>query len=56
MLSEIRKAAKKAENIPNRPEAALREQVAPLWDGYIRSKRINLNFQPRDERQLAIFY
>jgi hypothetical protein len=53
MLSEIHKAAKKAENIPNRQEAALRELVAPLWDGYIRSKRINLNFQPRDERQLA---
>jgi len=38
---------------PNQPEAKLRELVAPLWDEYIRSNRINLNFSPRDERQLA---
>jgi SAM-dependent methyltransferase len=49
----IREAVPVASATPHHPEAKLRELVAPLWDGFIRSKRINLNFQPRDERQLA---
>ena len=36
-----------------RPEAKLRELVEPLWDEYIEAKRINLHFQPRNERSLA---
>ncbi|MBM3405101.1 MAG: SAM-dependent DNA methyltransferase [Bacteroidetes bacterium] len=50
---KIRNAATEALNFQGKPEARLRELVAPLWDTYIRSKRINLNFYPRDERQLA---
>jgi SAM-dependent methyltransferase len=49
----IKQAAAVAAATPDHPEARLRELVAPLWDEYIRSNGINLNFQPRDERQLA---
>ncbi|MFZ5517886.1 MAG: Eco57I restriction-modification methylase domain-containing protein [Candidatus Zhuqueibacterota bacterium] len=50
---KINEAVAIAAATPNQPEAKLRELVAPLWDEYIRSNRINLNFNPRDERQLA---
>jgi len=53
VVKKINDAAIEAVNTPNHPEAKLRELVAPLWDDYIRSKRINLSFAPRDERQLA---
>jgi len=53
IVKKIKEAAKEAASTPNHPEAKLRERVAPIWDDYIRSKRINLNFSPRDERQLA---
>jgi SAM-dependent methyltransferase len=53
ILKKIKEAVPEAASTPNHPEAKLRERVAPIWDDYIRSKRINLNFSPRDERQLA---
>jgi len=57
LFAEITKKIKDAVLItavtPSHPEAKLRELIAPLWDNYIREKQINLNFQPRDERQLA---
>ncbi len=53
IANKIREAVPMAAATPNQPEAKLRELVAPLWDEYIRSNRINLNFSPRDERQLA---
>jgi hypothetical protein len=53
IVSEIAKAATNASKTSGNPEAKLREHVAPLWDEYLRSNRINLNFQSRDERQLA---
>jgi len=53
IVKKIKDAANEAAKTPNHPEAKLRELVAPIWDDYIRSKRINLNFSPRDERQLA---
>lgn len=49
----IKGAVPSAASTPNHPEAKLRELVAPLWDDYIRSKRINLSFQSRHERQFA---
>jgi len=49
----IVRAAREASATTHRPEAKLRELVAPLWDECLRAKRINLNFQPREERQLA---
>lgn len=53
ILTSIKRAVSEAAVAPSHPEAKLREHVAPLWDEYIRSNRINLNFSPRDERQLA---
>lgn len=53
IVKKIKEAVPEAASTANYPEAKLRESVAPLWDDYIRSKRINLNFTPRDERQLA---
>ncbi len=53
IVEKIKSAVHIASATPNYPEAKLRELVAPLWDDYIRSKRINLHFYPRDERQLA---
>lgn len=53
IVKKIKEAIPIAASTPNHPEAKLRELVAPIWDDYIRSKRINLNFQARDERQFA---
>ena len=53
IVKSIQKAASIASATPNHPEAKLRELVAPLWDEYVRMRRINLVFQPRDERSLA---
>src|SRR3990172_730654 len=53
IIKKIKEAVLEAASTPNHPEAKLRERVAPIWDDYIRSKRINLSFQARDERQLA---
>jgi SAM-dependent methyltransferase len=53
IVQSIREAVKIAAATPQRPEGKLRELVAPLWEEYIRSKRIDLAFNPRDERALA---
>jgi hypothetical protein len=53
IVNSIKQAAFSAQRTPHYPERTLRELVAPLWDEHIRSKQINLNFLPRDERQLA---
>jgi len=53
IVKRIKEAVPEAASTANHPEAKLRELIAPLWDGYLRSKQINLNFQARDERQLA---
>jgi SAM-dependent methyltransferase len=53
IVQSIREAVKIAAATPQRPEGKLRELVAPLWEEYIRSKRIDLAFNPRDERILA---
>lgn len=53
IVKSIESAAREANATANHPESKLRELVAPIIDNYIRSKHINLNFNPRDERQLA---
>lgn len=53
IVKSIQKAVDIASKTPNHPEAKLRELVGPLWDEYIRAKRINLNFEPHHERALA---
>ena len=53
MVQTIQQATRDALVADHHPEAKLRELVEPLWDGYIKAKRINLHFQPRNERTLA---
>jgi len=53
IVQSIREAVKIASATPQRPEGKLRDLVAPIWDECLRTKRINLTFQPRDERILA---
>lgn len=53
IVHSIREAVKVAAATPQRPEGKLRDLVAPLWEEYIRGKRIDLAFNPRDERILA---
>ncbi len=53
IVKGIQDAALMAAKTPNSPEAKLRELVAPLWDEYIKKRRINLTFHFRNERSLA---
>ncbi len=53
IVQSIREAVKVAAATPQRPEGKLRDLVAPLWEEYIRGKRIDLAFNPRDEVILA---
>jgi len=53
IVVKIREAAQVASVTPQHPEAKLRELVEPLWEEHVRSHRINLHFQPRNERSLA---
>jgi SAM-dependent methyltransferase len=53
IVQAIREAVKVAAATPQRPEGKLRDLVAPLWEEYIRGKRIDLAFNPRDEVILA---
>ncbi len=53
IVQSIREAVKVAAATPQRPEGKLRDLVAPLWEEYMRSKRIDLTFNPRDEVILA---
>jgi hypothetical protein len=53
IVKKIKEAVPEAASTANYPEAKLRERVAPIWDEYLRSNRIDLNFQSRDERQFA---
>jgi hypothetical protein len=53
IVQSIREAVKVAAATPQRPEGKLRDLVAPLWEEYMRAKRIDLRFDPRDEVILA---
>ena len=53
IADEIAKAVPIAASTPQHPETKLRELVSPLWEQWVKSNRIDLNFQPRDERVLA---
>lgn len=53
IVQAIKQAVCMASATGQRPEAKLRELVEPLWDEYMKAKRINLHFQPRNERTLA---
>ncbi len=53
IASEIGKAVPIASATPQHPEGKLRELISPLWQQWVKSNRIDLNFHPRDERILA---
>lgn len=53
IVQSIHEAVIIAAATPQHPEGKLRKLVAPLWEGYIRSKKLDLAFYPRDERILA---
>ncbi|MCZ2356644.1 MAG: SAM-dependent DNA methyltransferase [Bacteroidia bacterium] len=53
IVQSIREAVKVAAATPQRPEGKLRDLVAPLWEEYMRAKKIDLRFDPRDEVILA---
>ena len=53
LVKQIQDAAKVAEKTPNEPEAKLRELISPIWEGFLREKRIGLSLQIRDEFILA---
>ena len=53
IVKKIGQAAAIAARTPNEPEKMLRELIEPLWDEFIKTNRINLVFQPRNERSLA---
>jgi len=53
LVKQIHDAAKVAELTPNEPEAKLRELVSPIWERFLKEKRIGLNLQISDELTLA---
>lgn len=53
LVKQIQDAAKIAELTPNESEAKLRELVSPIWEKFLKEKRIGLNLQIRDEVTLA---
>lgn len=53
IISQIKQAVKLANSTPNEPEKKLRELVSPIWESFLKEKRIDLNLQIRDELTLA---
>ncbi|MBM4161077.1 MAG: SAM-dependent DNA methyltransferase [Ignavibacteria bacterium] len=50
---KIKQATRIATGTPHEPEAKLRELVAPLFAGYLKSRQLDLNLEQRDELVLA---
>lgn len=53
IVRQIQEATKIAEITPNNPEGKLRELVSPIWEQFLKQKRIGLSLQIRDELTLA---
>ena len=53
IVKAIQQAVVTSSATSHHEESKLRELVEPLWERYIKAKRINLHFQPRNERTLA---
>ena len=53
IIRKIKESVNIAENTPNFPEKKLRELVSPIWEEYLKEKRIHLNLNIRDELILA---
>lgn len=52
-VHQIEQAVKIAEITPIYPEKKLRELVSPIWQNFLKEKRVGLNLQIRDELILA---
>lgn len=53
IINQIKQAVKVAENTPQNPEKKLRELISPIWETFLKEKRVDLNLQIRDELTLA---
>ena len=53
IIHKIQEAVKIAEITPDKPEGKLRELVSPIWEQFLKEKRVGLNLQIRDEFTLA---
>ena len=53
IVKHIREAVKIAGATPNNPEGKLRELISPIWEKFLKEKRVGLSLQIRDELTLA---
>lgn len=53
IIGQIKQAVKIADSTPSEPEKKLRELVSPIWENFLKEKRVGLNLQIRDELTLA---
>lgn len=53
IVDQIKSAVKVAEGTPQNPEKKLRELVSPIWQTFLKEKRLGLNLQIREELTLA---
>ena len=53
IVSQIKQAVRVADSTPNKPEQKLRELVSPIWENFLKEKRVGLCLQIRDELTLA---
>ncbi len=53
IINQIKQAVKVAENAPQNPEKKLRELISPIWETFLKEKRVGLNLQIQDELTLA---
>src|SRR4030066_129574 len=53
IIGQIKQAVKIADSTPQNPEKKLRELVSPIWENFLKEKRVGLNLQIRDELTLA---
>lgn len=53
IVNQINEAVEAATQTPNEPEKKLRELVSPIWNDFLRQRKINLNLIAEDELTLA---
>ena len=51
--NQIEQAVMVASETPNEPEKKLRELISPIWESFLKEKRVGLSLQIRDELVLA---
>ena len=53
IVSQIKQSVKISDSTKGDPEGKLRELVSPIWETFLKEKRVGLNLQIRDELTLA---